>query len=250
MITDPYFYFFAVPAVLLTGISKGGFGGALGGVAVPLMALAIPPVQAAAVMLPVLCLMDLFGVRAYLGKWDTANLKIIVPGAMAGIALGTLTFGMVGDAVIRSLIGAITILFVLSRWFGAASPPAGGGRSRAKGTFWSGIAGFTSFLAHTGGPPIMMYLLPQQLDKVAYVATINVFFMLTNAVKLFAYAGLGQFSALNLSTSLVLAPLVPAGVWLGLWLQNKVNQRWFYRITQACLLLTGMQLIYQGLNRG
>lgn len=250
MITNPNFYFVAIPAILLTGVSKGGFGGALGGVAVPLMALAISPVQAAAVMLPVLCLMDVFGVRVYLGKWDTANLKIIVPGAMIGITLGTLTFGMFSDYAIRTIIGAITILFVLNRWVGTASPQVGGGRSLFRGTFWSSIAGFTSFLAHTGGPPIMMYLLPQQMDKVAYVATINVFFMLTNAVKLFAYAGLGQFSVLNLSTSLALAPLVPLGVWIGLWLQHRVNQLWFYRITQTCLLLTGIQLIYQGTKSG
>lgn len=249
MITDLDFYLVAIPAVVLTGISKGGFGGALGGVAVPLMALAISPVQAAAVMLPVLCLMDLFGARVYLGKWDAANLRIIMPGAMIGIGAGTLTFGMFPEHAIRVLIGAITVLFVLSRWLAAGAPGLQRGRSLARGTFWSSLAGYTSFVAHTGGPPIMMYLLPQQMDKVAYVATLNVFFMLANAVKLFAYASLGQFTTLNLSTSLVLALLVPVGVWLGLWLQGKVNQLWFYRIAQICLLLTGMQLIYQGMSR-
>jgi hypothetical protein len=250
MIVDPNFYLFAIPAVLLTGASKGGFGGALGGVAVPLMALAISPVQAAAVMLPVLCLMDLFGFRVYFGKWDMANLKIIIPGAMIGIALGTLTFGMFSDYAIRMMIGSVTILFVLNGWLGGAARQAPRGRSVGRGTIWSSVAGFTSFLAHSGGPPLMMYLLPQQMDKVAYVATINVFFMITNAVKLFAYAGLGQFSTLNLSTSLVLAPLVPVGVWAGLWLQQKVNQFWFYRIARICLLLTGIQLIYEGISRG
>jgi len=250
LIIDPNFYLFAIPAVLLTGISKGGFGGALGGIAVPLMALAISPVQAAAVMLPVLVLMDLFGVRVYLGKWDAANLKIILPGAMIGIALGTITFGLFADYAIRMLLGAISILFVLNSWLGVAMLLPRRERSTAQGTFWSSVAGFTSFIAHSGGPPLMVYLLPQQLDKVAYVATINVFFMVTNAVKLLAYAGLGQFSTLNLSSSLMLAPLVPVGVWLGVRLQRKVNQAWFYRITQACLLLTGMQLIYQGINGG
>ena len=96
----------------------------------------------------------------------------------------------------------------------------------------------------------MMYLLPQQMEKVVYIATINLFFLIANAVKVFAYAGLGQLSLANLSTSLVLAPLVPLGVWLGFWLQTKVNQKWFYRIAENCLLLTGIQLFYQGINSG
>lgn len=250
MITDPIFYLFAIPAVLLTGVSKGGFGGAFGGIGVPLMALAISPLQAAAVMLPVLCLMDFFGVRVYLGKWDSANLKIIVPGSMIGIVLGTLTFGMLGDYVIRMMIGSITILFVLNNWFGFASNQLKRGRSAVRGTCWASLSGFTSFISHIGGPPIMMYLLPQQMDKVVYIATINLFFMIANAVKVFAYAGLGQLSLANLSTSLVLAPLVPLGVWLGFWLQTKVNQKRFYRIAETCLLLTGIQLIYQGIYSG
>lgn len=201
-------------------------------------------------MLPVLCLMDFFGVRAYLWKWDTANLKILLLGAMIGIGLGTLSFGMLSEYTIRLVIGSITVLFVLNNWLGLASRQAKRGRSATRGTFWGSVAGFASFLAHTGAPPVMMYLLPQQMDKVVYLATMNLFFLVTNAVKVFAYAGLGQFSGLNLTTSLVLAPLVPVGVWLGVWLQTKINHLWFYRIGYFFLLLTGIQLIYQGINNG
>jgi uncharacterized membrane protein YfcA len=246
IITDPVFYAAAIPAVLLTGISKGGFGSALGGIGVPLMALAISPLHAAAILLPVLCFMDLVGLRVYYRKWDNANLRIMIPGAILGVATGTLTFGMLSDDAIRILIGAIAVAFTLNAWlrFGAHQQPAG--TSVIKGTFWSGVSGLTSFLAHAGGPPAMIYMLPQRLDKTTYVATISVFFMSVNAIKLVPYAWLGQFSAANLGTSLVLAPLVPLGVWLGLWLQDRVNTIWFYRISQACLLATGLQLIYQG----
>lgn len=249
MIADPLFYAVAIPAVLLTGISKGGFGSALGGIGVPLMALAISPVQAAAILLPVLCFMDLVGVRVYYGKWDKENLKIMIPGAMLGIAIGTLTFGMLTENAIRILIGGIAVAFPLNAWFGFGARQQPAGRSAIKGTFWSGVSGLTSFLAHAGGPPAMVYMLPQRLDKTTYVATISVFFMFVNAVKLVPYAWLGQFSAANLSTSLVLAPLVPLGVWLGLWLQNRIDTVWFYRIAQACLFATGVQLIYQGAGR-
>ena len=248
LITDPLFYLVAIPAVLLVGISKGGFGSAFGGIGVPLMSLAVSPQRAAAILLPVLCLIDIVGFRVYYRKWDAANLRIMVPGALVGIALGALSFGMLQESHIRILVGAIAVLFTLNNWFGLASRQEPAGRSAVKGSIWSGVSGLTSFIAHAGGPPAQVYMLPQRLDKTTYVATISLFFMIVNAVKLVPYAWLGQFSTANLSTSLLLAPLVPLGVWLGLWLQERINHQWFYRITQSCLFLTGLQLIYQGVR--
>jgi len=238
----------AVPAVLLNSISKGGFGGAFGGIAVPLIALAISPLQAAAVMLPLLCLADIFGLRYYLGRWDTANLRIIIPGGVIGIALGTLSFGQLSEQTVRVLIGGIAILFSIYHFLGFAERLAPAPRSKAKGLFWSSLSGYTSFVAHAGGPPAMIYLLPQQLDKVTYVATINIFFVTANAVKLIPYVWLGQFTVQSLLASLVLVPLGPAGVMLGFWLQRRVKHLWFYRIAQTCLFLSGAQLIWHGLR--
>jgi uncharacterized membrane protein YfcA len=249
LITDPIFYAAAIPAVLLTGISKGGFGSALGGVGVPIMALAISPVHAAAILLPVLCLMDVVGVRAYFGKWDTATLKIMLPGAVLGILAGTFTFGMLSEDAIRMLVGGVAVAFVVNNVLDLAALQRQAGRSVVKGTFWSAVSGLTSFLAHAGGPPAMVYMLPQRMDKVRYVATISVFFAAVNAVKLIPYTWLGQLSLDNLATSFVLAPLVPLGVRLGMWLQDRINLVWFYRISQGCLFITGIQLVYQGCGR-
>jgi uncharacterized membrane protein YfcA len=248
-ILDPLFYLVAVPAVLLSGVSKGGFGSAVGGLGVPLMALVVSPPQAAAILLPVLCLMDLVGFRVYYRKWDAPNLRIMVPGALVGIAVGAVTFGVFSEDSIRILLGAIAVLFTLNNWLGLARGRGPGGRSALKGSFWSGVSGFTSFVAHAGGPPVMVYMLPQRMDKVTFVATVNLFFMIVNAVKLVPYAWLGQLSSANLLTSLFLSPLAPAGVWLGLWLQSRVNHELFYRLTESCLLLTGLQLICQGMTK-
>lgn len=240
-------FLLGIPAVLLTGISKGGFGGALGGIAVPLLALQMPPTQAAAIMLPILCMADITGLRRFRGKWDAGNLKIMIPGALVGVLIGALTFGALSERLIALLMGGITIMFFClnvwsSRHILAPSLPHVG-----KGSFYSGVAGFTSFVAHAGGPPLMMYLLPQQMDKVRYVATTNVFFLLTNAIKLVPYALLGQFTLTNLGASLALVPIVIPGVWLGIWLQGRVNQKWFYRIAWTGLLVTGLQLVIQNL---
>jgi uncharacterized membrane protein YfcA len=238
-------FLLGVPAVLLTGISKGGFGGALGGIAVPLLALMMPPTQAAAIMLPILCMADITGLRRFYGKWDLHNLKIMLPGALVGVLIGTLSFGLLSERLIGLLIGGIAIAFFLLNVLNAAAAQAPSSPRMVKGTLLSGIAGFTSFVAHAGGPPIMMFLLPQQMDKVRYVATVNVFFLLTNAVKLVPYALLGQFTSTSLTASLALAPVVVLGVWLGIWLQSRVNHSWFYRIAWAGLLVTGVQLIVQ-----
>lgn len=240
-------FLLGIPAVLLTGISKGGFGGALGGIAVPLLALQMPPTQAAAIMLPILCMADITGLRRFRGKWDAGNLKIMIPGALVGVLIGALTFGALSERLIALLMGGIAIVFFClnvwsSRHILAPSSPHVG-----KGSFYSGVAGFTSFVAHAGGPPLMMYLLPQQMDKVRYVATTNVFFLLTNAIKLVPYALLGQFTLTNLGASLALVPIVIPGVWLGIWLQGRVNQKWFYRIAWTGLLVTGLQLVIQNL---
>jgi uncharacterized membrane protein YfcA len=236
---------FALPAVFLTGLSKGGFGGALGGIAVPLLALASTPKQAAAVMLPILCLADLVGLKAYFGKWDVANLKVMMPGALIGIGIGALTFELLNENLIGLIIGVIAVSFVLLGLINRSQTPRP--LHKGRGTLLSSLAGFTSFVAHAGGPPVMMHLLPQQLDKVRYVATINLFFLLTNALKLIPYAALGQFSEENLLLSLMLAPIVPLGVWSGLWLQSRVNHAWFYRIARLGMLLAGVQLIWRNL---
>ncbi|WP_120995593.1 sulfite exporter TauE/SafE family protein [Stutzerimonas urumqiensis] len=239
------FLLFALPAIFLTGLSKGGFGGALGGIAVPLLALAVSPKQAAAIMLPILCLADVVGLKAYFGRWDVANLKVMMPGALIGIGLGSLTFGLLDERMVGLMMGGIAVGFVLLGLVNRSAAPRP--LQRGRGTLLSAIAGFTSFVAHAGGPPAMMHLLPQQLPKLSYIATINAFFLLTNALKLIPYAALGQFSRENLLLSLTLAPIVPLGVWTGLWLQSRINHTWFYRIARLGMFLAGLQLIWRNL---
>lgn len=257
MIDDPLFYLAAVPAVLLAGISKGGFGGGLGTVAVPLMALLISPVQAAAIMLPILCAMDLVGVWAYWRKWDRRVLILIAGAAMLGIALGTLSFRFMEPWAIRLLLGVIAVGFALSYWRGqrrAADNP--GPRSlalhprwgRLWGGFWGAVSGFTSFTAHAGGPPLQVYLFGLAQDKTTYQATTVIFFLLINYVKLLPYAWLGQFSATNLATAGVLMPVAFVGVLTGVRIHDKVPQALFFKLCYGLLFLTGLKLLYDGIE--
>ncbi|RJQ11233.1 MAG: sulfite exporter TauE/SafE family protein [Dehalococcoidia bacterium] len=244
---DPAFYAVASIAVLLVGIGKGGFGGGLGSVGVPIMALAIPATQAAAILLPVLCLMDLVGLITYRQRFDRRMMRMLFPGAVLGIALGAATFAVTSDHVVGLLVGALAVGFTLDRWFGprlrrieetAARP------GPAKAAFWSSLAGYTSFVAHAGGPPLNVLLLPQRLDKSVYVGTTVMFFALANYVKLIPYAVIGQFEGVNLGTSLLLAPLAPVGFGLGYLFNQRVDEGMFYRIAYGALFLTGLKLLW------
>lgn len=245
MIHEPLFWALAIPAVVLTGISKGGFGGGAA-VATPLMALTIPPAQAAAIMLPVLCLMDIAGIRAYLGRWDRRVMSIIVPAGLAGSVIGALTFRHMNDDWIRIMLGVVALGFLA--W--TLNPRK---RFREKpgnlaGWFWGSLAGFTSFITHAGSPPVMVYLIPQKLDKDAFVATSLVFFFALNYAKIIPYFWLGLFDARVLSTSALLVPVGIAGIYFGLWLQRRIDVRWFYRLIYTLLFATGTKLLYDGLT--
>jgi uncharacterized membrane protein YfcA len=246
-LTDPFFVLVAVAAVLIAGVSKGGFGGGLVVLAVPLMALSTGPVTAAAILLPVLCVMDLLGLRAFWRRWDRGLIRLLIPPALAGVAVGTLSFRYLGEDWIRLLIGLIATAFSLRYWHsgrrrGARSP------DRRQGRFWSGIAGFTGFVAHSGGPPLNVYLLPLGLERTVYQATTVAYFAIINYVKLLPYAWLGQLSAENLAVSLVLLPLAFAGVRLGVHLHHRISETTFYTVAYLLLFLTGARLIYDGLG--
>lgn len=250
MITDTLFYFAAVPAVILIGVSKGGFGSGLGILAVPLLAMVVSPIQAAAIMLPILCFMDLLGLWAYRGKWIWPELRILLPASLIGIGIGTLMFEFMSPVRLRLLLGVVAISFTLHHCLQAYLSKKKHPKLFAPviGMGAAAVAGFTSFIAHAGGPPITMYLLRRGIDRTQFVATTVLFFAVVNYVKLIPYTWLGQFDASNLMTSLILAPLAPLSIGLGVWLHNRVTDRFFFQVAYAMLFLVGVKLMFDGIT--
>ena len=179
------------------GIAKGGFVAGLGVMAVPVIALVVPPNQGAAILLPILCIMDLVGLWAYRGKWVWPELRILLPASLVGIATGTLIFGYMSPARLRLLLGVVAIAFTLHHWFQAYLSKVTEQKhfGPAVGMAAAAVSGFTSFIAHAGGPPIAMYLLRRGINRTQFVATTVVFFAVVNYIKLVPYAWLGQFDA-------------------------------------------------------
>lgn len=249
LLVDPWFYAAAIPAVILVGLSKGGFGGAVGFVGVPLMALTMPPVQAAAILLPILCLMDIVSVWTWWGIFDRKMLADMMPGAVIGIALGWLTAALVTEEMVRLIVGAVAFIFVL-RWLylqlrhgaGHAAEP-----NRVAAGFWGTVAGFTSFVAHVGGPPFQVYALPIRLDPKVLSGTAAIFFAVTNALKLIPYFALGQFDTTNLTASAVLMPLAPLSTIAGAWLVRRMQPELFYPFTYATVAVVAVKLLWDGI---
>lgn len=248
VIPDTTFLMVALFAVLVTGISKSGLGGGLGQLSVPMMAMFISPVAAAAIMLPILCTIDIFNIWGYRKDFHRKNLIALLPGAVLGIAIGAMTFHLVDDNMIRLMLGVLSLVFSLT-YFKQQVPVSSESRvGRMFGVFCGTLAGFTSFVAHAGGGPVKMYMLPQRLDKRVFVATNVYFFFVVNQVKIWPYLWLGQFTTENLSTSLILMPAVPVGVWLGWKMLKLIDGETFYRLCYGLLFFAGIKLIWDGLS--
>lgn len=241
------FFICAVISVLVAGMSKGGLGGAGASLSVPLLALVISPIQAAAILLPILCVMDLFTVWAYRRVWHGPSLLVLLPSAVVGIFIGGMTFHLVDDDMLRLLVGMVALLFggygLYGYWFAGAEDRAPVLPSKLIGGALGAAAGFTSFVAHAGGPPFNLYILPQKLDKTLVVGTAAVFFLAVNYIKLVPYAWLGQLNVDNLALSALLAPLAPLGVCLGVKFHKKISQKVFYLLSYFGLVLAGVKLV-------
>jgi uncharacterized membrane protein YfcA len=246
MIDNPLFWVTAVISVIITGISKGGFGG-LALLAVPLMALTISPVQAAGIMLPILIVMDWVSVWSYRKHWDKKLLILMLPGAILGILAAWKFAAYVDDQFVRICVGLIAVLFPIYAIFKPKSREDIVVGNRSLGVISGIAAGFTSFIAHAGGPPFQAYAIPQGLEKRLYAGTAVMFFFVVNFVKLLPYAMLGQFDKTNLTTSLILIPLAPIGVLIGVWLLKRIDQDVFYRILYGLIFMVGVKLLWDGL---
>ncbi len=239
------FWLAASVAVTLFGLAKGGLSG-ISVMSIPLLSLVISPLQAAAIMLPILVVQDMVSVWAYRGLFDKGNLIIMLPGSVLGIFLGWLLAARVPASMVELAVGLVAILFVL-KWFWAGKADRQPGPvSTTGGVFWGAVAGFTSFISHAGAPTFQVHVMPQRLPPQIYVGTSALFFAATNAIKILPYFLLGQFSGENLFLSSVLLPLAILATLAGVWLVRTMPVERFYPIVYTLTFFVGLKLIWSG----
>ncbi|MFS4438514.1 sulfite exporter TauE/SafE family protein [Paracoccaceae bacterium GXU_MW_L88] len=248
MNSDPMILAATALAVTLVGLSKGGLGG-MAIMGVPIMALVMSPVTAAAILLPILLVMDAVSLWTWRGWRDLKTLKLLLPPACFGIFIGWATASFVSDDAIKLIIGIVAAWFVLRQVFqaraGRVEP-----RAHAAGPawIWGSVAGYTSFVAHAGSPPFQIYTLPLRLSPQIYTGTSVVFFAVVNTVKLIPYAALGQLDASNLKLSLLFVPLAIASTYAGAWIVKRMRAEVFYPMIYSFVALVAVKLIWDGLG--
>lgn len=245
MPTDWIFYAFAIPAVVIVGLAKGGFAG-LGSLGMPLLALALPPVQAAAILLPILIVQDAVSVWAFRKTWDGHVLAATLPGAAVGIFLGWLLAARVSTDVVLALVGAISVLFGGYRlWAERGGAIAASSRSPGwVGSIFGAVSGFTSQIAHAGAPPFHMWVLPRRLPRDIFIGTNAIFFATVNWIKVPAYVALGQFTPANLLITAALMPVAIASTFAGVWLVRRVSAERFYVFVYLLMIVVGVKLVW------
>ena len=238
---DVLFFMMAALAAFTVGLSKGGLP-MVGMLGVPMLALMIPPVPAAALLLPLYIVSDMFGLWVYRHAYDKRNLAILIPATTLGIAIGWATASITSARLVTFIVGAIGLAYCINALIQRGNikkKPA----DVPRGLFWGTITGFTSFVSHSGGPPYQMYTLPQKMDKMVFAGTSTILFAVVNAVKLVPYWALGQFNPGNLKMAAMLAPVAVTGAYLGFRAVKFLPEKAFFRFVEVALAVVSVKLI-------
>lgn len=240
-----FFWAVAAASAIFVGMGKGGLP-VVGMLSVPTLALAIHPVTAAGLLLPVYVVSDMFGLWAYRHEFNARVLAIILPGAMVGIGIGWATATVVPEPVVTLVVGLIGVAFALNLLLRVKKDAAARPADVPRGLFWGVITGFTSFVSHSGGPPYQVYTLPLKMTKTVFAGTSTIAFAIINAVKLVPYWALGQFSAENLHVAVLLMPLAAVAVFGGVRLVRILPEALFFKLVTWALLAVSVKLVWDG----
>lgn len=248
LLSDPMTLALAVIAVVILGLAKGGFSG-LGALATPLLALSLPPVTAAAVLLPVLMVQDVVSVWSYRKTWDGWIVGWMLPGAVVGIALAAGLAAAVPEERLLVVLGIITLAFGLYRlWIERGGRIVAASSSPGWiGTLFGVAMGFTSQIAHAGGPPFQMWVTPRRLPHEVFVGTSSLTFAAVNWMKVPSYVLLGSFDRQVLEAAALLVPLAIIATLVGVWLVRRMDTARFYTLIYLLMVALGLRLIFQGL---
>lgn len=245
---DILFWSMAILATFLAGAAKGGLPG-VGILAVPVLSLAISPVAAAGLLLPLYILSDIYGLWLYRHSYNLRVILIVLPAAVIGILFGWATAHHTNADLVKLIVGLIGLSYfadMLWKAKRAAVPPRTADIPR--GLFWGTIAGFTSFVSHAGGPPFQMYALPLKMEKMMFAGTITILFTIINCLKVPPYWFLGQINIQSLETCLYLAPVALFGSWAGYKFTSLLPEKAFFRFVEIALLVVSLKLIWDGLR--
>jgi uncharacterized protein len=246
-VNEPLFLICAAVAAIFIGLSKGGLP-MIGMLGVPVLALVISPIRAAALLLPIYVVTDMFGLMAYRREFSRRNLAILVPAAIVGIFVGWATARLVSEDIVTLLVGVIGLAYCLDLWLKRHRKLPPRQADVPRGLFWGALTGFTSFVSHSGAPPYQMYVMPQRLSKLVFAGTSTILFAIINAVKLVPYWALGQLNPENIKTAALLFPIGIMATLAGVRIVRIISEAAFLRLVAVGLLAVSVKLTVDGLT--
>lgn len=229
-------------AAFLVGLSKGGLP-AIAMLSVPILSLFMSPLVAAVLLLPIYILADVVGVYLYRHEFSLPNIKVLMPAGVLGVVIGWTTASVVSDRMVSFLIGVMGILFCLYTWLKKKTDTPPAEPEIKRGLFWGTLSGFTSFVAHAGGPPFQIYILPQKLPKMVFAGTTTLVFAVVNLAKIIPYSNLYPYTAETLKISTLLLPVAAMGTVVGKKLIEQLSEKWFFLAVQIALFLISVKLV-------
>ena len=238
-------YLVVALAMFLVGMSKGGLGATLSAVTIPMLAMVLPVKDVIGMMPPVLMLADALAVGFHWRKWDNRMVLLLIPASIVGVAVGTLFLANASGQLIRIVLGVIVLLFAFYKIFEKRIFKMMTYTPRNwHGLLAGGVAGFTSSVAHAGGPPVAIYLLMQNVQPRVFAATSAIFFMILNYIKVPFYFAADLFNFGLLGQMLWLLPMVPLGVWVGKWVVVRVSKRVYDHFILFLLIVSALLLFF------
>jgi uncharacterized protein len=244
MSLDYWFWAMAIVATFLGGASKGGLP-MVGILSVPVLSLAISPVAAAGLLLPLYILSDIYGLWLYRHSYNLRVILIVLPAATFGILIGWATAHVTDGNMVKLIVGVIGLAYFLDlAWKKRRGDVPPRPADLPRGLFWGAIAGFTSFVSHAGGPPFQMYALPLKMDKMMFAGTSTILFTIINCLKVPPYWFLGQINLDSLQSCLYLAPVALFGAWAGYRFTRILPEKLFFQIVEGALLVVSLKLIW------
>lgn len=238
----------AAVGVYLTGVSKSGFAGSTGVIAVPLMSVLMDPRLAAALLLPLLLFMDALNVNFYWKSIEKVTFFALASGALLGLFLGSILFYWIDPDMLKVLIGSLSIGFALNQSLLRSHQKKPKNPTVKLAPLLGTLAGFTSFIAHAGGAPLTAFFLRSELNKETILATSAVTIGFMNLIKLPVYTFVGVFDHQVIAFSIILMPLAWLGIKTGQSIKNRVSEKLFIRVMTYSLFVLGIYLVYSGMQ--
>lgn len=246
MTLDPLTVAVGFAAIFLISFMKGAFGGGFAIIGIPLLALVMDPITAGALLAPLFCVTDIVALRYWRpSTWSKPDLIVLVPALLVGMGLGFLVIGYTDRRFIAIAVAVITLTFA-ALWFCRGGRVVQRPRSVAKGALAGVTSGVASMVAHAGGPPVAMYLLPLGLPSAVYAGTTFLYFVFSNLVKVGPWLAIVEPTREFWLLMALVLPAIPTGIWAGWVLHTRLDQRQLYGACYALLVVVALKLLWDG----